>query len=396
MAELVAFSQYKLGGVQNFYHNLLSKAPAGQFEIRWIFEDVQDGDPPLPQLYGIGEEIVFKLSVKEGETAYEMAQRLQALISNKPGAVLANFPTELITLHLYRRSKKTIFYICHDEGYVPIAKRFEFIIDVFIAHNSAFYDALVKEMPHREKDIHYIPYGVQVPAQLPAKTPSDALRIVIAARLVRLKGVYDIPVIDTMLKQHEVNVNWTIIGDGPEKESLQSMLLPRGNFTFYSPDTTAEVLRIMQQHDIFILPSRLDGLPVALLEAMSVGCVPVISAFNDGIHKVVTNDIGYVLDIEKIELFANAIMHLHNNREELAIRSERAFKKVKEEFNGSVQSAKYFDLFGRYSELKKSVRRKIPNYGGLLDHPVFPKVFTRVVRNLKTVLNGGSKNIAGQ
>jgi glycosyltransferase involved in cell wall biosynthesis len=256
MAELIAFTQYKLGGVQNFYYNLLSHAPLGLFDIRWIYEDVRDGDPPLPKLYGVGDEIIFPVSVKPGETTYAMAKRLQANISNKPGVILANFPEELATLHLYRRSKKTIFFICHDIGYVSIAERFEFLIDVFIAHNIEFYDLLIKTFPNRRTDIHFIPYGVPVAAWRHVKNFDNVLRIVIAARLVKLKGVYDIPVIDDLLKKKNLVIEWTIIGEGPEKQSLEEMLLPRGNFSFYAPSTTTEVLAIMQKHDIFILPSR--------------------------------------------------------------------------------------------------------------------------------------------
>jgi glycosyltransferase involved in cell wall biosynthesis len=116
---------------------------------------------------------------------------------------------------------------------------------------------------------------------------------------------------------------------------------------------------------------------------MSVGCVPVISAFNEGIRKVVTEDIGFVLPVEQLSLFAGAIEHLHNNRNELAQRKERAYKKVKEDFNAIVQSRKYFDLFSNYSKLKKPVRRRIPNYGGMLDHPMVPRFLAGSIRALR-------------
>ena len=73
-------------------------------------------------------------------------------------------------------------------------------------------------------------------------------------------------------------------------------LLPKldnlSNFRFAKPETNNEVLEALKQCDLFILPSRKDGLPVALLEAMSVGCVPLVSAFSEGIREVVTPGIG--------------------------------------------------------------------------------------------------------
>ena len=69
----------------------------------------------------------------------------------------------------------------------------------------------------------------------------------------------------------------------------------RNNFLFDTPTNTDGVLKHASNNDIFILPSRLDGLPVALLESMSVGLVPIISEFNPGIKKVVTEKEGYVV-----------------------------------------------------------------------------------------------------
>ena len=386
--ELIAFSQFKLGGVQNLYYNILANAPAGKFHIRWIFEETQDNDPKLPQLYGIAEEIIFKLADSPGQTTYEMAKRLQRLISNQPGVVLANFWHDLVTLHLYRRPAKTIFFICHDEGYIPLALHFEFLIDVFIAHNYQFFEALRDKMPGRANDIFFIPHGVKIPSKTGLTNLDNRLRIVIAARLQELKGVYDIPLIDDKLKEKGILLEWTIIGTGPEKQKLESILLPRGNFKFHAPLKNHEVLDLMQNQDVFILPSRLDGLPVALLEAMSTGCVPVISEFNTGIKKVVTPEIGFVLPTGDINAFADAIQFLDRNREELAKRGNLARATVIENFNIDIQAKKYFDLFARYREFKKPVRKKFHRYGGILDYPFWPTFLRDNLRRLKNTVTG--------
>jgi len=380
---LVAFSQYKLGGVQNFYYNLLSHAPGGKYTIKWIFEKVNDKDPKLQGPYGIGEEIVFDVESDSPETTYEMARRLGKLIPKEKGIILANFWHDLVTLHLYRRPLATVFFVCHDEGYVPMAADFEFLIDVFIAHNYQFYEEMVKALPHRKEDVYFIPYGVRVPDFYRIHNPSQPLNIVIAARLQVSKGINDLPVVDELIKKQGVLVNWTIIGQGPEKQQLEDRLLPRGNFRFFSPARNEEVLALMQQQDVFILPSRLDGLPVAMLEAMSVGCVPVISRFNKGIEKVVTSDIGFVLPVEDLQQFADSIIKLDRDRDDLRVRSRRARAAVVEHYNIGKQSRKYFDLFENFGQLKKPVRKKFRRYGGWLDHPlcpVFLRSFVRIVK----------------
>jgi glycosyltransferase involved in cell wall biosynthesis len=296
--ELIAFSEHKIGGVQNFYWNILSNAPRKKFDIKWVFYDNdKDVDPKPLEPYGIAEEIIIKMPLYPGERVYSFAERLEKLISDRPGVLLTNFPAELYTLHLFRRRKKTIFFICHDENYVPFAVQFSFLIDVFIAHNISFYNKLVEELPGRKDHIHYKPYGVSIPAEVRDKNEFQPLKIIIAARLQPSKGILDIPIIDELLRKKGVVVEWTIVGDGTVKKEMQDIMIPRGNCKFYTPVNNKAVIEVMVQNDIFILPSRLDGLPVAMLEAMSVGCVPVISAFNEGIKKVVTEDVGYVLPV---------------------------------------------------------------------------------------------------
>jgi glycosyltransferase involved in cell wall biosynthesis len=385
-SEIVAFSQYKLGGVQNFYYNILSHCPRDIFDIKWIFEDVDDGDAKLPGLYGLTEEVIFKVDTGENETAFERAARLEKLVSDRPGVVLANFSYDLAAMHLHRKADKTIFFICHDEGYVSLAAEFEFLIDVFIAHNYQFYEEMVTAMPTRKEDIYFIPYGVALPEQVRIHDDEKPLRIVIAARMQVLKGVHDLPVIDDLLRSRNVPVEWTFIGEGPEKSKLEAVMASRGNAKFYAPATTKEVLELMRGNDIFILPSRLDGLPVAMLEAMSVGCVPVISEFNQGIKRVVTKDLGYIVPVGENNDFADCIERLHLNRAELKEKSGRVRAAIELDYNKQIQATKYVDLFKRFKELKKPYRRKLKRYGGWLEHPVVPKSVRPIIRTLRGYL----------
>ena len=49
----------------------------------------------------------------------------------------------------------------------------------------------------------------------------------------------------------------------------------------------ADVLRLYNDHDVLVMPSRGEGLPVALLEAGAAGVVPVVSDLPSGIPDVV-------------------------------------------------------------------------------------------------------------
>lgn len=71
-----------------------------------------------------------------------------------------------------------------------------------------------------------------------------------------------------------------LLGDGPEAEQTRSIVNKNGikdKVVFYGSQPNQKVKELMQQADIFVLNSRtadngdMEGLPVTILEAMSMG-----------------------------------------------------------------------------------------------------------------------------
>src|SRR5207253_3242421 len=106
--------------------------------------------------------------------------------------------------------------------------------------------------------------------------------------------------IDDELIKAGVNIEWTIVGDGPDKAKLIVDLKDRSYFSFLSPNRTEDILNLAVKNDVYLLPSYLDGLPVALLEAMSAGLVPIVSRFNPGIDAVVEKNNGFIVPVGAI------------------------------------------------------------------------------------------------
>jgi glycosyltransferase involved in cell wall biosynthesis len=184
------------------------------------------------------------------------------------------------------------------------------------------------------------------------------------------------------LKQMGVKINWTVIGDGPEKQMLLEKTAGRENFSFHTPADFSGVADLLAKQDVYILPSRLDGLPVALIEAMSVGCVPVISEFNKGMKKIVTPDMGFVLPVGDDKAFAQTIAKLDKDRSLLEQLSATARQKTRDNYDINLQAKKYFDLFGKYKELKRKLPRKLPLYRGLLVHYFVPRAWRKSLKKL--------------
>ena len=329
--ELLVFSIYLMGGGASFHKNMISNRPDDFFDIKCIYLNPLHWNAKRSDDVVLDENnIVFDFL---DEPINDVSSRLTKLISEREGAVITNFEYELATLSTYKKGKKTIFFICQDNAYIFLASKYNSIIDVIITHNIAVYEEICKLLPKRTKDIYFIQHGVKVQNFTRNHNTENKLRLVFLARHVKLKGIYDLPKIDTELKKRNVDVEWIVLGDGEEKQNFMKEVKLKANFNFLVPKTTEDLIEVLKEMDVYVLPSSLDGLPVSLLESMSVGCVPVVYNFSEGIKKVITSDIGFVVDKGDVEAMANKIEFLAKNREELVKKSNSCSLKISQEFD---------------------------------------------------------------
>jgi len=111
--------------------------------------------------------------------------------------------------------------------------------------------------------------------------------------------------------RHFPNAKAGICGDGPLRSQLESQILKLGlSDSVKLLGAWDDVSPILASADIFVLPSRWEGLSRALMEAMAAG-IPVIATRVDGIQNLVTNDVyGLLVPAEDPERLENSILQL--------------------------------------------------------------------------------------
>lgn len=349
--ELLVISQNLMGGGSSFHRNMLENKPDDFFDIKCIYLDPLHWNAKRLDSVSLGDkDVIFEF---EDEPEYDIAKRFNKHISNRKGAIVANLPEELITLSYFPKGNKTVYFICHDKGFLRLVKEYRNVIDVFIAHNIEVFESIKELLPDRPGDIHFIQHGVQIQDNARVINDGRALNLVFLARHVKLKGIYDLPKINQGLLDRNIHVNWMILGDGEESDNFRSEVSSLPNFTFKVPKTGEEVIAVLKEMDIYILPSSHDGLPVSLLESMSVGCVPIVYNFSEGINKVITSDIGYVVAIDDVDSVVDKISMLNEDRNMLFKLANNSIHKIKKEFNIQTQANMYFDLYKNFEILKK-------------------------------------------
>ena len=84
---------------------------------------------------------------------------------------------------------------------------------------------------------------------------------------------------------------FTVIGTGPLVKETESLIHEEGNFRYLGKQANENVLRIMQSHDLLILPSMYDGWGAVINEALQQGMRVLCSdrcgasCLLDGIHR---------------------------------------------------------------------------------------------------------------
>jgi glycosyltransferase involved in cell wall biosynthesis len=141
-----------------------------------------------------------------------------------------------------------------------------------------------------------------------------------------------------------------IVGHGSERPALEALVQQLGidgHVTFWGE--RIDVAGFFSAADLFCMSSTSEGLPMSLLQAMSVG-LPAVVTNVGGMAEVVRNaHAGLTAPVKDAAQMADAIVQLALNPSQRAILSENARTAYREHFTLERMNASYMDLYQRRS-----------------------------------------------
>lgn len=299
------------------------------FRLRRILEEEQIN---IIHLQGYHSNIIGRLATRKINAQV-------ALVTTAHGIPVGL--TDFLRLHLYHgldmlTSCWTQHFIAVDEG----SKEYLFHHGVPLGKISVIHN------------------GVNLPdVSMLATNAKERHKIVVGfvGRLSPEKGVdYLLEIIEKTLSVQN-NIRFVIVGDGPDKHLLTPFLRTpfEKHVTLVGQKSQVEPLYL--QMDLFVMPSRSEGLPFVALEAMSYG-IPVIATAVGGLPEVINNGKDGILisTHNVVPAMAEAIIDLATHHEKRITLGKAARQTVEGRFSRRIMCQNTLRIYE--SVLRSSTR----------------------------------------
>lgn len=225
--------------------------------------------------------------------------------------------------------------------------------DALVANSSGL--KKLAENFHNKKEILVIPNGVDSRAfsdtgseeNVEENYHTDEVRLLFVSRLIERKGLQLlIPQLNVIRQQCQnvgKSVRLSVVGDGPYRDELIK-ITKDSHVTdivdFCGQKSKSELPKYYSESDIFIFPSKKEGMPNVVLEAMSYG-LPVVMTPCEGSEELI-HDNGYIVPAEEFEKYIVKLICNDKIRDQMGQKSKEI---VKELFRWDQIANKYIELF---------------------------------------------------
>ena len=200
-------------------------------------------------------------------------------------------------------------------------------------------------LQHYHVLIEVIHNGVDL-AALPPWQPGDgAPRILFAGRFMEQKNPAHL--VEALIRLRSLPWTCAMAGDGPLLEQVHQMVENAGlmeRFSFPGWVTPEQVLGLMAQSDLLVLPSRSEGLPVVGVQALAMGLALVLSDAGGNVELVQPGQNGHLFPAGNLDALTESLKSLLASPS--AIQSAQAkSREMAKTFDLSVIVEKYETVF---------------------------------------------------
>lgn len=158
----------------------------------------------------------------------------------------------------------------------------------------------------------------------------EPLKVLFLGRIAISKGIGDIYLAMAALKEKHTYIKFIIAGAGPDERVYvrQFQELLGATFEFRGVVAGPDKTKLLRECSVFLLPSLFEGMPMALLETMAFGLVPIVTSVGAMPSVVADGRNGIVVDRQCPEGIVDAVSKLVEDKEFMKTLSQQARQDV--------------------------------------------------------------------
>ena len=213
-----------------------------------------------------------------------------------------------------------------------------------------------KVSPNLAEKIKVIHCGIDIDAYQHLDTPynpTQAFNIMSIGSLQPYKGQIYLIKACQQLAQEGIKVNCSIIGGGELQASLKHYIDQNKiqNVTLLGPKTEDQILELFKLNHCYIQPSiitdsgKMEGIPVAIMEAMASKTVVIASDISGIPEIVIPNQTGYIVPEKEYIMLNQQISYIIDKYKHIIKITDAALEHVKKNFNLETNSKQLLKEF---------------------------------------------------
>ena len=321
-------------------------------------QELLDGGIACPDLdYTTRNRFVRRLTYQYQFYRYLRANGVRALhVHHATALMLCGIPAWLAGVRNVVMTEHAVFQLQERPPYRRAAARYCRYASAITAVHQGIADYFQHEMGVSAERLHVVANGVQL------REPDAATRVSLRAEIgltqqdfvfLYVGRLEDVKDLGTLLHAYaalpdslRTTARVVLAGDGScraELESLRDSLGLAGRVIFLGARN--DIPNLLSMADAFVMTSRTEGLPMAMIEAMGAG-LPVISTAVGGIPELLSGGAGLTAPAKDPDGISQAMATLLTDPVQRSQMAQRAREKIETHYSLDGVVSRYLGLLG--------------------------------------------------
>ena len=202
-----------------------------------------------------------------------------------------------------------------------------------------------------------IPCGTPEVKNSTSRESQEVFKVIYAGRLVKeAKQVLKLTKAFCDASKVNSNLDFSIYGDGDQEQSIKALIKDEKaskNVILFKALPPSQILNKIQEHHVFTLMSDYEGMPIALMEAMACGVVPICLNEESGINEIIEHGVNGFIVKNRGKDYQDKLQLLVNDRSLWETMSKNAIATIEQKYSSKITHQKWFELLNQFKDVKQ-------------------------------------------